>query len=214
MPASLFPTFLCSPFFDMLGRTSTLASHSPGSTQVVLMVKNLPANAEDERDTGLIPGWGRSPGGRNGTPLQYSCLESPTDRGAWQATVHGVTKSRTWLSNYAWTLAWFSGFPLLLTRCKYWPDVLLMLCEPQFPCLHSGEDMACLSGLLWYLSKITYVCVTHRRSSIHSLPPHPFTGVHTNVFLCTCESAVIRIFKITQHELCDMRDRLSPREEA
>ena len=129
-------------------------------------------------------------------------------------TVHGVTKSRTWLSNYAWTLAWFSGFPLLLTRCKYWPDVLLSLCEPQFPCLHSGEDMACLSGLLWYLSKITYACVTHRRSSVHSLPPHPFTSVHTNVFLCTCESAVIHIFKITQHELCDMRDRLSPREEA
>ena len=59
------------------------------------MVKNSPANAEDARDTGLIPGWGRSPGGGNGTPLQYSCLKSPTDRGAWQAIVHGVTKSQT-----------------------------------------------------------------------------------------------------------------------
>ena len=44
---------------------------------------------------GLIPGLGRSPGEGNGNPLQYSCLENPTDRGAWRATVHGVTMSRT-----------------------------------------------------------------------------------------------------------------------
>ena len=48
-------------------------------------------------DLGLIPGWGRSPGGGHGHPLQYSCLENPTDRGAWQATVHGVLKSWTQL---------------------------------------------------------------------------------------------------------------------
>ena len=47
-------------------------------------------------DLGLFPGSGRSPGGENGNPLQYSCLENPMDRGAWRATVHGVTKSRTW----------------------------------------------------------------------------------------------------------------------
>ena len=57
------------------------------------MVKNPPANAGDARDPGLIPGSERSPGGGNGTPLQYSCLENPMDRGAWQATVQGVTKS-------------------------------------------------------------------------------------------------------------------------
>ena len=56
------------------------------------MVKNPLFNA---RDTGSIPGWGRSPGGGNGNPLQYSCLENPMDRGAWQATVHGVEKSGT-----------------------------------------------------------------------------------------------------------------------
>jgi len=44
-------------------------------------------------DTGLIPGLGRSPGGGHGDPLKYSCLENPMDRGAWQATVHGVAKS-------------------------------------------------------------------------------------------------------------------------
>ena len=61
------------------------------------MVKNLPANAGDARDVGSIPGSGRSSGGENGSPLQYSCLENFMDRGAWQATVHGVAKSQTWL---------------------------------------------------------------------------------------------------------------------
>ena len=62
------------------------------------MVKNLPANAGDIRDRGLIPGSGRSSGGGNGNPLQYSCLENSMDRGAWLATVHGVTKSWAQLS--------------------------------------------------------------------------------------------------------------------
>ena len=59
------------------------------------MVKNLPANAGDVRDKSLIPGSGRFPGGGNGNPLWCSCLENPTDREAWQATVHRVTKSQT-----------------------------------------------------------------------------------------------------------------------
>ena len=65
------------------------------ASQEALVVKNPPANAGNTRDTGLIPGWGRSPGGGHGNPLQYSCLENPMDRGAWLATVHGVTKSQT-----------------------------------------------------------------------------------------------------------------------
>ena len=56
------------------------------------MVKNPPASAGDKRDMGSIPGLGRSPGGGHGNPLQYSCLENSMDRGAWRATVHGVTK--------------------------------------------------------------------------------------------------------------------------
>ena len=59
------------------------------------MLKNLLANAEDIRDTGLIPGSGRSPGGGHGNPLQYSSLKNPMDRGAWWAIVHRVTKSQT-----------------------------------------------------------------------------------------------------------------------
>ena len=59
------------------------------------MVKNLPANAGAVRDTGSIPGSGRSPGGEHYNPLQYSYLENPMDRGAWWATVYVVTKSQT-----------------------------------------------------------------------------------------------------------------------
>ena len=64
-----------------------------------LVVKTLPANAGDARDRGLLAGSGRSPAVGNGNPLQYTCLENPMDRGAWQATVYGVTKSWTRLSN-------------------------------------------------------------------------------------------------------------------
>ena len=78
----------CFPGFD---NTHT----QNGASQVVLAVKNTPANAGDLRDLGPIPGSGRSPGGGHGNPLQYSCLENPRDRGAWQATVHGVAKSHT-----------------------------------------------------------------------------------------------------------------------
>ena len=60
-----------------------------------LVVKNLPANAGDGRDVGLIPGSGRPPGGGHSNPFQYSCLENSMGRGAWRATVHWVAKSQT-----------------------------------------------------------------------------------------------------------------------
>ena len=61
------------------------------------VVKNLPANAGDVRDMVSVPGSGKSPGAGQGNPLQYSCLENPTDRGAWQTMVHRVAKSWTQL---------------------------------------------------------------------------------------------------------------------
>ena len=61
------------------------------------MVKNLLANARDVRDAGLIPGLGRTPEGGYGNTLHYSCLENLMDRGAWWATVRGITKSQTGL---------------------------------------------------------------------------------------------------------------------
>ena len=79
--------------------TNAFASHACyRASQVVLVVKNLPANAGDTGNAGSLPGLGRSPGVGNGNPLQYACLEKPMDRGAWRATVRGVTKNQTWLS--------------------------------------------------------------------------------------------------------------------
>ena len=65
------------------------------------MVKRPPASAGDVRGQGFIPQLGRSPGGGHGTPPQYSCLENPTDRGAWRATVHRLTMSWTRLKQLA-----------------------------------------------------------------------------------------------------------------
>ena len=62
------------------------------ASQVTLVVKNLPANAGDIRDTGLIPQSGRSPGEGKGKSLQYSCLGNPKGRGTWWATVHGLQR--------------------------------------------------------------------------------------------------------------------------
>ena len=67
-------------------------------SQVALVVKNLPVNAGDVKEAGSSPELGRSPGEGNGKLFQYNCLENSMDRGAWKATVLGVTKSWTWLS--------------------------------------------------------------------------------------------------------------------
>ena len=70
-----------------------------------LVVKNLLAHAGDIKNTGSIPGSGRSPGGVLGNPLQYSCLENPVNRGVWRATVHRVAESQTRLKRLS-TLAY------------------------------------------------------------------------------------------------------------
>ena len=72
---------------------------------VAQVVKNLHANTGDARYSGSMPGSERSLRGGHGNPLQYSCLESSMDRGAWRATVHGVTKNQTRLSDLARTQA-------------------------------------------------------------------------------------------------------------
>ena len=80
----------------MISSVIHLSTSMPGGS----VVKRMPANARDTGDMGLIPGSGRSTGEGNGNPLQYSCLENPMDIGAWWATVHGVAKSRTQLSDF------------------------------------------------------------------------------------------------------------------
>ena len=69
---------------------SVMANDIEWASQVALVVKNPPTNAGDIRDTGLIPGLGRCPGGGNGTSLQYSCLETAMLRAAWWTTVHRI----------------------------------------------------------------------------------------------------------------------------
>ena len=64
-----------------------------GASVVIQLLKKPPANAGDARNLDSVPGWGRSPGEGNGNPLEYSCLESSMDRGAWWVSVHGVAKS-------------------------------------------------------------------------------------------------------------------------
>ena len=76
MYMNILITEVLTPFFNV-SKTQT------GASQVVLVVKNLPANAGDIKDMGSILGLGRSPGEGNGNPLQYSCLENPKDREAW-----------------------------------------------------------------------------------------------------------------------------------
>ena len=83
-----------------------------GASQVVLVVKNPPANAGNAGDVGLILGLGGSPGGGPSNPLQSSCLENPMDRGALQATVYGVAKSETRLRDRARKYYEFTGIQI------------------------------------------------------------------------------------------------------
>ena len=80
-----------------------------------LVVKNPSANAGDTRDAGSIPGSRRSPAAGNGNPPHYSCLKNPMDRGAWQATVHGVAKSGTQSELLLLLLSRFSRVQLCAT---------------------------------------------------------------------------------------------------
>ena len=83
----------CHPFLCFSALAAPMGLHRP--SQVASVVKDLPANAGDTREASLIPGLGRSPEGGHGNPLQYSCLENLTDKGAWWAIVHGVSKGQT-----------------------------------------------------------------------------------------------------------------------
>ena len=87
-----------------LTRLSDLSTHAVQTGSAGGSERKEPAcNAGDTGGMGLIPGWGRSPGGGSRNPLQCPCLENPTDRGAWRATVHGVTKTRIQLRGEAAT---------------------------------------------------------------------------------------------------------------
>ena len=106
----------------------------PGGS--VVKKKKPPANAAAAGDVGSIPGSGRSLEKTNSNPLQYSCLENPMDRGAWRATVHGVTKSWTRLSNWTNVASRFNLISLQLVE------------QHGFPCGSAGKESTCNEGNL------------------------------------------------------------------
>ena len=147
---------------------------SPPSSQVVLVVKNPPANAGDIRDAGSIPGSGRFPGGGHGNPLQYSCLENPMDRGAWGATVDGVAKCWTRLKRLSVHASLtLSIYPSNCTHCarsgnaaaKSTPSMLELLKAKILLGLLTQEKRP---SLLWDLTKIT-----EGSGSRWEVPPFP-----------------------------------------
>ena len=97
---SIFLTEGLNPGLPHCRQTLYCLSHQGSCRFSRLVVKTPPAKEGDLRDSGLIPGSGRSPGEGKGNPLQYSCLENPMDWGAWWATIHGIAKSRTLLSDF------------------------------------------------------------------------------------------------------------------
>ena len=111
-------------YFILIQRTS----------QVSLVVKNPPANAENVRALGLIPGLGRSPEGGHGNPLQYSCLENPMDRGACWCIVHGIKKSWTGLKQ-------LSTHAVIVYTCQ---SPSPNSSHPLFPTWHPFASSLCL----------------------------------------------------------------------
>ena len=126
---------------------------------MALVVKNPPVNSGDIRDAGLIPGSGRSPGGRHDNPLQYSCLENPMDRGAWQATVHRVTKSQTQLKRLSSSRTLWGWVSPLISG--YWSESLPACTQGRRksisnpPILQIGMNYDSKHGLFMYI----FVCM-------------------------------------------------------
>ena len=113
------------------------------------MVKNPPSNAGDAGDLGLIPGLGRSPGEGNGNPLQYSCLESSIDRGAWWATARGVTEELAPTER----LSHFSSQEIkLLVQVHLASKCKAKVCFPSLLISHMSKPEKELGNLLEYRS--------------------------------------------------------------
>ena len=145
-----------------LGHHFRVVPCNPRASQGVLVVKNLPVNAADIRNWGSIPGLGRSPGGGHGNPLQYTCLENPMDRGAWQAMVHRVAKSWTWLKQLntythmqAKTIPNCRSWSALPSLPTYWFTLLSLL----ILLIHSCKNSFIHSESIYELTSI-YNCLT------------------------------------------------------
>ena len=142
-----YKTPLCTDLFFSL--ICTAFYHTIWASQLALVVKKLPTNAGDVRDTGLIPGSGRSPGGGCCNPLQYSCQENPMDGGTWQATVDRVTKSQTWMKWISMQiLLYITGVstqlnvhPWRQATCLFSPFIFVYLLEEAIKNAWSAVDL-------------------------------------------------------------------------
>ena len=123
------------------------AVHEFGASNIqTTAVKNAPANAEDAGDAASIPGSGRCPGGGHGNPLQYCLLENPMDLGAWMAVVHRVSKSLTWLSDWARTYT----HNVQTLSLGYYHFVIWL--NPTLAQLTGVSWAACSSQVYWFVS--------------------------------------------------------------
>ena len=130
-------------------------------SQVVLAVKNSSPDAGDTRDAGSIPWWERSPGERYGNALQYSCQDTPMDRGAWQALALGVAKSWTWLTTYHFSR--FHMYALMYDICFSLSDLLHTVWQTLGTSISPNMTQFC--SFLW-LSNIAW-CVCNTSLSVH-----------------------------------------------
>ena len=166
---------------------------------MALAVKNLPANAGDFlKDSGLIPGLGRSPVGGHSNPLQYSCLENPMDRGAWQAAVHRVTPSRTWLSTHACRLHYVTkNFSFICQSSTSYKESQGKLC----PSHHASRRLLpplWLPCLILFILAAIYTCHFNRMSQSGS-PSNVRTVSQKSKMIVKSQTLLIKITsKLTQ----------------
>ena len=136
---------------------------------MALVVKIPPANAGDIKDSGLIPWSRRSPRGGHGNPVQHSCLEYPMDRGAWKATVHGVTKSQIWLKWLSMQSYIVGEGPILWTLAD-------SLCEWRYRKTSSGEAslvLECNKDAIF--SFIADMCLLQPQTTVLEFPHFSFS---------------------------------------
>ena len=187
------------------------------------MVKNLPANSKRQKRLGFNSGSGRCPGGEPGNPLQYSCLENPMNRGTWQATVYGVTKSQTqlkWLSMqpsnaFHYLTLLDSEYPNEFDHCSFSPlfffiyvcvcvCVCVFILNPQSYILWKATGESCTREQLLYILLLWF----HFPRKAYILLGHPgkqgFTawGFH---FITLCTGSIISVTVIHDKSMSFVR---------
>ena len=161
------------PVVASCGSFQGVCAHTHRHLQAALVVENPPANAGDARDAGPVPGWGRS-GGGHGNPLQDSCLENPTDRRAWRATVHGVTMSshthththaHTHTHTHSGSALLYISLPFSLDRSLGERSIFLSdKNQADSPSLRAAVNLSPAASMKWQA-----LCFTLRPSARHKL---------------------------------------------